>query len=67
MFVSWWKWKTRKIIIPSPIPSYELLVSVKENTDRREKNKKERTKYGQNKKQETLLTLCIMLKYNPNN
>ena len=68
MFVSGWKWKTRKIIIPSPIPSYELLVSVKENTDRRrEKNKKERTKYGQNKKQETLLTLCIMLKYNPNN
>ena len=42
MFVSGWKWKTRKIIIPSPIPSYELLVSVKENTDiRREKNKKE--------------------------
>ena len=42
MFVSGWKWKTRKIIIPSPIPSYELLVSVKENTDRRrEKRKKE--------------------------
>ena len=42
MFDSGWKWKTRKIIIPSPIPSYELLVSVKENTDiRREKNKKE--------------------------
>ena len=52
MFVSGWKWKTRKIIIPSPIPSYELLVSAKENTDRRrEKNKKERTKCGQNKKQ----------------
>ena len=43
MFVSWWKWKTRKIIIPSPVPSYEWLVSVKENSDRKRKeNKKER-------------------------
>ena len=43
MFVSWWKWKTRKIIIPSPVPSYESLVSVKENSDRKRKeNKKER-------------------------
>ena len=47
MFVSGWKWKTRQIIISSPVPSYESLVSVKENTDRkREKNKKERKKYG---------------------
>ena len=45
MFVSGWKWKTRKIIIPSPVPSYELLVSVKRNTDRkRDKNNKERKK-----------------------
>ena len=43
MFVSGWKWKTRKIIIPSPVPSYESLVSVKENTDRKIK-KQERKK-----------------------
>ena len=43
MFVSGWKWKTRKIIIPSPVPSYESLVSVKENTDRKRK-KQERKK-----------------------
>ena len=43
MFVSKWKWKTRKIVIPFPIPSYESLVSVKENIDRkRKKNKKEK-------------------------
>ena len=39
MFVSGWKWKARKIIIPSPAKSYELLVSVKENTDRKRKKK----------------------------
>ena len=45
MFVSRWKWKTRKIIVSYPVPSYELLVSVKENTDRkRKKNKKQRKK-----------------------
>ena len=45
MFVSGWKWKTRKIIVPSPVPSYESLVSIKENTDRKRKqNKKERKK-----------------------
>ena len=45
MFVSGWKWRTRKIIIPPPVPSYEALVSVKENTDKkRKKNKKERKK-----------------------
>ena len=42
MFVSGWKLKIKKIIISSPVPSYELLVSVKENTDRkRKKNKKQ--------------------------
>ena len=44
MLVSGWKWKTRKIIIPSPIPSYEALVSVKENTDKKRKKKQERKK-----------------------
>ena len=42
MFISWWKWKTRKIIIPSAVPSYESLVSIKENTDRKRKKKKEK-------------------------
>ena len=43
MFVGGWKWKTEKIIIPSPVPSYESLVSVMENTDRkRKRNSKER-------------------------
>ena len=37
--------KQEKKIIPSPVPSYESLVSVKENTNRQSKNrrKKERT------------------------
>ena len=43
MFISGWKWKTTKIIISSPAPSYESLVSVKENIDRKIK-KKERKK-----------------------
>ena len=48
MFVSRWKWKTRKIVIPSPVPSYESLVSVKENIDRKRKKtrKKKRKIYG---------------------
>ena len=46
MLVSCWKWKMRKIIILSPVPSYESLVSIKENTDRKRKKKKEREKYG---------------------
>ena len=46
MLVSCWKWKMRKIIIPSPVPSYESLVSIKESTDRKRKKKKEREKYG---------------------
>ena len=48
MFVSRWKWKTRKIVIPSPVPSYELLVSVKKNIDRKSKKtrKKRRKIYG---------------------
>ena len=49
MFVSGWKWKTRKIIIPSPVPSYESLVSVKENTDRKRKNKEKNTDRTQTK------------------
>ena len=35
--------ENKKIIIPSPVPSYESLVSVMENTDRkRKRNSKER-------------------------
>ena len=45
MFVSWWKWKTRKIMIPSPVPYYKSLVSVIENIDsKRKKNKKKQRK-----------------------
>ena len=48
MFVSWWKWKTRKIMIPSPVPYYKSLVSVIENIDNKrkktKKNKKEKKK-----------------------
>ena len=48
MFINGWKWKTRKIIIVSPVLSYKLLMSVKENTDRKRKKtrKEERKKYG---------------------
>ena len=48
MFVSGWKRKT-KIIIPSTVPSYESLVSVKENTDRKRKNKEKNTDRTQTK------------------
>ena len=44
MFVRGWKWKRRKIIIPSPVQSYESLVCVKENTDKKRKKKQERKK-----------------------
>ena len=56
MFVTGWKWKTRKIMIPFPLPSvlsYESLVSVMENTDK-ESKKEERMKekkYGLKTKQ----------------
>ena len=39
MFISGCKQKTRKIIILSPVLSYESLVSVKENTNRKRKKK----------------------------
>ena len=49
MFVSGWKWKIKKIIVSSPVPSYELLVPVKENTERkRKKKKKQETKKEKN-------------------
>ena len=44
MKVSGWKWKTRKIIIPSSVPSYKSLVSVKENTNRKEKKARKKEK-----------------------
>ena len=49
MLITGWKSKTRKIITPSPVASYESLVSVNENTDRKrdkKTRKKERKKYG---------------------
>ena len=65
MFVSGWRRKTRKIIIPFSVPFYESLVSLKENTDRKKKKetrKKEREKTIriEHKPNGTLLTLCIM-------
>ena len=44
MFITRWKRKTRKIIILPSAPSYELLVSVKENTNRKRKKNQERKK-----------------------
>ena len=44
MFVSGWKWKARKIIIPSLVPSLESLVPVKENIDIKRKKRLERKK-----------------------
>ena len=69
MFVSGWKWKTRKIIIPSPAKSYELLVSVKENTDRKREKKNQEKKKEKNadRTQTKLNTPRVMLKYYPNN
>ena len=36
--------ENKKIIIPSPVPFYESLVSVKENTDKKFKKKKKEKK-----------------------
>ena len=36
--------ENKKIIIPSPVPFYESLVSVKENTDKKLKKKKKKRK-----------------------
>ena len=44
MFVSGWKWKARKIIIPFLVPSLESLVPVKENIDIKRKKRLERKK-----------------------
>ena len=62
MFVSGWKWKTRKIIIPSPVPSYESLVSVKENSDRKrekqERKKEKNTDRAQTKRNTPHVMYC---------
>ena len=67
MFVSGWKWKTRKIIIPSIVTSYKSLVSVKENTDKKSKNNKKQKQKEKRKKEKNtdktqakLNTPCIM-------
>ena len=44
MFVIKWKWKTRKTITGSPIPSYESLVSAKKNIDRKRKKTRKKVK-----------------------
>ena len=50
MFVSGWNRKTRKIMIPSPVLSYDSLVSVKENTNKKEE-KTRKKEYGKNTNQ----------------
>ena len=43
MSVSEWNWKTRKIMVPCPIPAIcESLMSVKENIDRKRKKRKKK-------------------------
>ena len=44
--------ENKKIIIPSPVPFYESLVSVKENTDKKFKKKK-KGKKNNNKQTES--------------
>ena len=44
MFVSRWKGKTRKMMIPSPVVSYESLVSVKKKNQQKQKKQQERKK-----------------------
>ena len=61
MFVSGWKWKTRKIIIPSPVPSYKSLVSVKENTDRKRKKKQEKKKEKNTARTQTKLNTAHII------
>ena len=55
--MSRWKWKTRKTTILSPVPSYESLGSVKENTDRKRQKtrKKERKKEKNTDRKQTKL------------
>ena len=65
-FVSRRKNKTNKKLFPLPsMLSYESLMSVKENRDR--KRKKEKKIRIEHKPNGTLLTLDIMYKYYPNN
>ena len=54
MFVSGWKWKTRKIIIPFPALSFESLVSVKENTDIKRKITRKKEKKNTDRTQTKL-------------
>ena len=66
MFVSGWKWKARKTVIPSPVQSYESLVSVKESTVRKRKKKtrkKERKKNNANRAQTKLNSPHVIYKF----
>ena len=45
--------ENKKIIIPSPVPFYESLVSVKENTDKKFKKKKKEERKKNNKQTES--------------
>ena len=67
MFIRWWKWKTTKIIISSPAPSYESLVSVKENIDRKIKKKERKKEKNADRTQTKLNVPHVTLKYYLNN
>ena len=60
MFVSGWKRKTRKIIIPSTVPFYELLVFVKENADRKRKRKERKKEKNTDRSQTKLNATHVM-------
>ena len=60
MFVSGWKRKTRKIIIPPLVPSYESLVSVKENSDRKREKEERKKEKNTDRAQTKLSTPHVM-------
>ena len=60
MFVSGWTWITREIIILSPVPSYESLVSAKENTDRKRKKCESKKEKNTDRTQTKLNTPHVM-------
>ena len=60
MFINGWKWITRKIIILSPVPSYESLVSAKKNTDRKRKKCESKKEKNTDRTQTKLNTPHVM-------
>ena len=65
MFMSEWKWKTRKIRTSSPFPVILWIISVclKKNTDRKKNNNKEERKKKNTDRTQTKLN-APHIKYN---